>query len=183
MKTTVTGFALVSLMLSILPCLTAQAQDGQYFLQSIEALKPLYHKNTDGRTVQSANERELQLQAAAKTINAHREEVARLRAKGKSEAEIHASLTAIASPAATGSIEGILYQSDGVTPVSSYASAGAYNEFGMYAGYGYALGSNGVYKIQNLPTGNYYVQLDWSGSGQYIPVYYNDVEDWRHENR
>ena len=150
MKTTVAAFALACLMLSFLPCLTAQAQDERYFLESMEALRPLYHKNNDGKAGPSTSPKEPERQVAASNINAHREEVARLRANGKSEAEIHSSLSIIASPAATGSIEGILYQSDGVTPVSSYVSAGAYNEFGMYVGYGYALGSNGVYKIQNL---------------------------------
>ena len=78
---------------------------------------------------------------------------------------------------ASGSISGTVYMSDGVTPVSSYVPVTAYSKFGLYCGSGYALTGNPVYQIQNLPTGDYYVQLE-NFDGQYIAEYYNGVISW-----
>ena len=167
------------LALLILVSLDVHAQDEHYFLQSMEALKPLRHKQDDNEARQTKSSKGAQNLEVARNIDRNLEEIALLRGRGKSEAEISRALVVNTTSAGTGSIEGILYQSDGISPVSLYMSVGAYNEFGVYAGYGYALYSNGVYQIQNLPTGNYYVQLNWSGVGDVIPVYYNDVEDWR----
>jgi hypothetical protein len=110
-------------------------------------------------------------------INSCRKEIARLRAAGKTDREISGSLRSRQAVTGTGSITGTVYASDGVTPISSYASVWAYNEFGRYSGYGSANSfSNGVYEIQNLSTGDYYLQL--SPSSPFAEEYYNGVIDW-----
>ena len=67
----------------------------------------------------------------------------------------------------------------GVTPVSSFASVWAYNEFGRYCGYGSVdFSGTGVYQILNLSTGDYYLQLSSYGQSHY-EEYYRGVTDWQ----
>ena len=98
------------LALLILVCLDMHAQDEHYFLQSMEALKPLRHKQDDNEARQTKRSKSVQILEVARNINRNLEEIALQRGRGKSEAEISRALVVNKTSAGTGSIEGILYR-------------------------------------------------------------------------
>ena len=119
------------------------------------------------------------LQASVlRRMNRSRQEIARLRAAGKTDSDIDATLRTRFTVAGTGSIAGTIYESDGVTPISTYASVWAYDEFGRYGGFGVAYFSgNGVYQITGLSAGDYYLQI--SSVSPYVNAYYDGASDWQ----
>ncbi len=168
--------AAIALMISV--PLEAQAQEAYTVRPLVEILsrhRPVNAADHSGRTEKTTEA----LQQVQENINRHQMDVARLRAEGKTEAAIRRMLTPLQMPAATGSVTGRIYESDGVTPVSGFMAVNAYDRFGRYSGYGYTLYADGVYTIEDLATGEYYVQLNSSGASDAIPVYYDDVIDWR----
>jgi hypothetical protein len=179
MRTIPISFVLGALALSSLAGNDVQAQVEQSFLRSPGVSIPLHHKNEDGKAEQREKQTFAQNRRVHDNINRHLKEAANLRATGKTEKDISCALAAIPVQAATGSIKGTVYLSDRTTPVSSYISVMAYDEFGTYCNYGYSMGGSGVYQIQNLSPGDYYVQLNSWGTADCIPLYYNDMVDWR----
>jgi len=110
-------------------------------------------------------------------INKHRKQAAKLRAQGKSEKEIQEYFKTQLTAVGTGSISGIVYESDGVTPVQNYVSVKAYDEYGNFAGFNFiSSGDNGQYTINGLSAGYYYVS---TFSLVYIDEYYNNAAGWR----
>jgi|GEM_PF-1395522 len=116
---------------------------------------------------------------AIHNINKHLKEVAKLRASGKSEVEILSHFNAIRQAVGTGSISGVVYESDGETPIQNYVSVWAFNEYGQYSGYAsiYPSEDKGDYVITGLSSDKYYVRTETDGF--YIDEYYDDVTDWR----
>ena len=158
--------------------LEVQGQEAYTVRPLVEILsrhRPAGAADHEGRTEKTSEA----LQQVRDNINRHQMDAARLRAEGKTEADIRRALAPRLMPSATGSIAGTILESDGVTPVSGFMAVSAYDRFGRYSGYGYALYSDGVYTIENLATGDYYVQLNASGVSDAISVYYDDVIDWR----
>jgi hypothetical protein len=156
-------------------CLPVHAQNNNTLLSKI-----LFHTEYRKNALQSKQKesvKELRDEQIRQNINRHLEVRTILRDLGKTEAEIGDYFHSTLKTTGTGSITGKVYQSDGVTPVSDYMSLWAYNEFGIYSGYGSIDFSNpGVYEIKNLPTGNYFVKLSTVSD---MDIYYNSVSDWK----
>ena len=116
---------------------------------------------------------------AIHNINKHFREVAKLRASGKSEVEIHSHFNSMRKALGTGSISGMVYESDGETPIQNYVDVWAFNEYGQYSGYAwiYPPEDKGAYVITELSTDKYYVRTE--AYGFYGSEYYDDVTDWR----
>jgi len=166
---------LVILALALLPMRFVFAQDHAKARRFIDALKPSLAQTLPANSTTPASSSTKEKILAA-NFNRHFEQVARLRAQGKSAAEIHSILGANLTAAGTGKITGRVYQSDGSTPIGVYTSVTAYNEFGRYAGLGSTFGSD-AYTIEQLDTGNYYVQAD--PIPPYQAAYYGNVSDWQ----
>ena len=115
---------------------------------------------------------------AIHNINTHFREVAKLRISGKSEEDIRAYFNSRRIAVGTGSISGMVYESDDETPIQYYVSVWAFNEYGRYSGYeGIYPEGNGAYAITELSTDKYYVRTE--SYGLYGNEYYDDVTDWR----
>ena len=115
---------------------------------------------------------------AIHNINTHFREVAKLRISGKSEEDIRAYFNSRRIAVGTGSISGMVYESDDETPIQYYVSVWAFNEYGQYSGYeGIYPEGNGAYAITELSTDKYYVRTE--SYGLYGNEYYDDVTDWR----
>jgi hypothetical protein len=167
----------MSFIIVLLACfyLPVHAQDNNTLLSKI-LFHAEYRKNAS-QSKQHESVKEVRDVQVRQNINRHLEERATLRALGKTESEIGAYFNSTLKTSGTGSITGTVYQSDGVTPVSYYMSVWAYNEFGIYSGYGSINSYNqGVYEITNLPTGNYFVKLSTVSD---VDIYYNGVSDWK----
>ena len=83
--------------------------------------------------------------------------------------------------AASGSIRGTVYQSDGMTPVSAAVTIAAFSIYGTWAGTGEAEPADqGRYTIGDLPEGQYYVK---ASSSEYTDLYYDGTTDWRAATR
>jgi len=115
---------------------------------------------------------------AVNNINKHFREVAKLRASGKSEIEIRAYFNSRRKAVGTGSISGMVYESDGQTPFQNYVSVWSFNEYGRYSGYA-SIGpwDEGAYAITELSTDRYYVRTE--AYDLYTNEYYDDVTDWK----
>jgi uncharacterized repeat protein (TIGR02543 family) len=115
---------------------------------------------------------------AVNNISKHFREVAKLRASGKSEEEIRAYFNLRRKAVGTGSISGMVYESDGETPFQNYVSVWVFNEYGRYSGYtSIYTEDEGAYAITELSTDKYYVRTETYGF--YGNEYYDDVTDWR----
>jgi len=114
---------------------------------------------------------------AIENINKHFMEVARLRTQGKTEEEILSLLSSRITTKGTGSISGMVYESDGVTAIQNYVSVWAFNEYGQYCGYDWISSlDNGAYNISDLLADKYYVRAEAIG---YKAEYYRNATDWR----
>jgi hypothetical protein len=173
-KNKLSAMAFINVLLISL-CLEGQAQEPKALLSKL--LVSPDHKLTANQAGWQVSVSEKRDTLFVQNINRHLEEKARLRALGKTEAEIGDYFNSILKTAGAGSITGTVYQNDGVTPVTEYMSVWAYNEFGIYSGYGSIYStSQGVYEIKNLSTGDYFVRISTNSD---IDIYYNGVTDWK----
>ncbi len=135
-------------------------------------------KRSQTETARRETKKVVPLETVIANINQHLIEAARLRALGKTAAEIQAHFNSRISSAATGIITGTLYESDGTTPIRESTSIEAYDEYGRFSGSGFISSfDHGVYAISRLATGNYYVRTE--SFGRYKDEYYNDTTDWQ----
>ena len=178
MRTRGLSVTAATLALALSASVQLQAQEVFNVRPFLEAVIPFRPAASGDQTTQTKDATDVQRRQVQKNINRSLEAAARLRAQGKSEAAIHEELIAPQTPTPTGSITGTIYESDGVTPLQGYMSVQAFDRYGRYAGYGYALFTDGAYTIQNVATGDYYVQLNSWGTSDAIPLYYNGVTDW-----
>jgi len=167
--------ALVLIAPVLLAARFAPAQDEAKVKRFIDAFRPsrTHALPANSTTPASFSTREKSLAA---NFNRHFEQVARLQAQGKSAAEIRSILGANLAAAGTGKITGMVYQSNGSTPIGVYTSLTAYDEFGRYAGFGSTFGRD-PYTIERLETGNYYVHAN--PIPPYQAAYYGNVSEWR----
>jgi len=153
----------------------ASAQNMPQAKRFIDALRPSRTQTpAANRTTPAASSTKEKILAA--NFNRHFEQVARLRAQGKSEAEIQNLLAANRTAAGAGMITGMVYQSDGATPIDVPVTVIAFDEYGRFASSSFTFGST-PYTIEQLETGNYYVFAD--ADRPYQDAYYANVSDWR----
>jgi hypothetical protein len=171
--------AFLVLMLLLCVSFEANAQDQNWYNSFFKLLKPdQYSKIEDHPGPDKFIQKEEKTGFAIHNINKHLDEVAKLRAQGKTKKEIRQYFDAQRKAVGTGSISGMVYESDGVTPIQDYVSIWTYNEYGHYSGYKSIFKSDsGAYVITELSADNYYVRTETHG--RYRNEYYDDVTDWR----
>ena len=156
--------------------LNAQEQTNKSFLQNLFELNQL----NDGKILQRSNnvvDKRSKSDITIQNINKNIKLAAILKAKGKSEEEINLFFNSQRVVVGNGSISGIVFESNGITPIQNFCRIVAYNEYGKYMGSGYTNDyKNGRYSITDLPSGKYYVK---TSSDIYADEYYDNVLDWR----
>lgn len=168
------------LMIMLLLCVSFKTNGQEHYWHNslFKLLKPdQLSKVKDLRGPDKFARKEEVRRLAINNINKHLEEVERLRALGKPEEDIRNYFNSVRKAAGTGSISGIIYESDGVTPIQNYISVWAFNEYGQYSGYALIFpNDNGIYVIAELSASNYYVKAE---AQRYRNEYYDDATDWR----
>lgn len=179
MKKRNTTLVLLLLGLLLFNSFEASSQDHNWYNSLCKLLKYVQRSQIeDLHGLDKISEKKEVRRLAISNINKHFEKVAKLRRSGKSEEEIRAYFNPVRKAAGTGSISGMVYESDGETPVQDYISIWAFNEYGQYSGYAWISSwDNGAYIITELSTDKYYVKIE--GHGRYINEYYDNVTDWR----
>jgi len=179
MKKRNTTLVLLLLGLLLFNSFEASSQDHNWYNSLFKLLKHVQRsKIEDLQGLDKISEKEEVQRLAISNIHKHFEKVAKLRRLGKSEEEIRAYFDSVRKTVGTGSISGMVYESDGETPVQDYVSIWAFNEYGQYSGYASIFSwDNGVYIISRLYTDKYYVKIE--GHDRYIDKYYDNVTDWR----
>lgn len=171
--------ALLMIGLLLLSSFEASGQERNWYDSLIKLLK--YGQRTKigaPRGLEKFSKKDEVRKLAVNNINKHFREIAKLRASGKSEEEIHAYFNSKRKAVGTGSISGMVYESDGETPIQNYISVWAFNEYGRYSGYALIYTEDeGAYAITELSTDKYYVRTE--SYGPYTNEYYDDVADWR----
>ena len=110
-------------------------------------------------------------------INNHLKKVAKLKFQGIPNSEIYNHVSLSKSANVTGAISGVIYESDGTTPIRDFCDITAFNEYGKYMGSDYTFDfKNGEYSIDELPDGSYYVMARADG---YANEFYDNVYDWQ----
>ena len=171
--------ALLMIGLLLFYCLEATGQERNWYDSLIKLLKHGQRTKIGAFSgLDKFSKKDEVQRLAVNNINKHFREVAKLRASDKSEEEIRAYFNSRIKAVGTGSISGMVYESDGETPFQDYVSVWAFNEYGRYSGYAWiSTEDEGVYAITGLSTDRYYVRTETSGL--YIYEYYDDVTDWR----
>lgn len=169
MKKVITQLLCIAFMLLFSQVTFAQVRDDKQPL----LLKLLEKKDAERKTEVLGERRN-----PAPRMEAHRELILDLKAKGMKIDEISAFLNSQRNHAANGSISGIVYEEDGMTRASELVSIAAYDEFGGFAGSDFVFSSDqGTYLIDNLAPGRYYV-VAAEFSTVYRLAYYEDAYHW-----
>jgi len=109
-------------------------------------------------------------------IARHQERISELQASGATDEQVRQILAKEKITSGTGSISGLVYESDGVTPLENYCYVYVYNEYGYYIDNEYLSTGDTGYVINEIPAGSYYVM---TRSNYYFSEYYENVTDWR----